>query len=320
MIPELTDLADQVNLSPGEWIGIPIALVGAVILSLGAHYQHRGVGKVEASAAAASDVAEEMRKSGLSLTQLLALFRRPSWVLGTGLLGLAIVFQLTSLFFSPLIVVQPLGAIALVVTALLTAHTTGIKLDSLSKRAITLCVGGIAIFVAIAAITAKQQPITETQLTVVLIILGVALTVFAVIFGVMRSRVRPLFYIVGAGVLFGFVATLAKVVIGRIQTLFQVEFQTGNVEWLTISCVVALLAASALGSYFVQSAYSKGPPDLVVAGLTVIDPIVAIAIGIIVLGEASHAPLWAIPAFVASGAIAVYGVYLLSKHHPQTRA
>jgi len=320
VIPELTDLADQVSLSPGEWIGIPIALVGAVILSLGAHYQHRGVGKVEASAAAASDVAEEVRKSGLSLSQLLALFRRPSWVVGTGLLGLAILFQLTSLYFSPLIVVQPLGAIALVVTALLTARSTGIKLDALSKRAIALCVGGIAIFVAIAAITAKQQPITETQLTVVLIILGVALTVFAVVFGVMRSRVRPLFYIVGAGVLFGFVATLAKVVIGRIQTLFKVEFQTGNVEWLTISCVVALLAASALGSYFVQSAYSKGPPDLVVAGLTVIDPIVAIAIGIIVLGEAAHAPLWAIPAFIASGAIAVYGVSLLAKHHPQTRA
>lgn len=320
MIPELTDLADQVNLSPGEWIGIPIALVGAVILSLGAHYQHRGVGKVEASAAAASDVAEEVRKSGLSLTQLLALFRRPSWVIGTALLGLAILFQLTSLYFSPLIVVQPLGAIALVVTAIMTARTTGIKLDSLSKRAISLCVGGIAIFVAIAAITAKQQPITETQLTVVLIILGVALTVFAVVFGVLRSRVRPLFYIVGAGVLFGFVATLAKVVIGRIQTLFQVEFQTGNVEWLTISCVVALLAAAALGSYFVQSAYSNGPPDLVVAGLTVIDPIVAIAIGIIVLGEAAHAPFWAIPAFLASGAVAVYGVFLLSKHHPQASA
>ena len=189
MIPELTDLADQVSLSPGEWIGIPIALVGAVILSLGAHYQHRGVGKVEASAAAASDVAEEVRKSGLSLSQLLALFRRPSWVVGTGLLGLAILFQLTSLYFSPLIVVQPLGAIALVVTALLTARSTGIKLDALSKRAIALCVGGIAIFVAIAAITAKQQPITETQLTVVLIILGVALTVFAVVFEIGRAHV-----------------------------------------------------------------------------------------------------------------------------------
>ena len=329
MLPELTDLADQVNLSPGEWIGIPIALVGAVILSLGAHYQHRGVGKVEASAveasaAAASNVAAEVQaevtKGGLSGKQLLALISRPSWLIGTGLLGLAILFQLTSIYFSPLIVVQPLGAIALVVTAILTARSTGIKLDSLSKRAIALCVGGIALFVAITSFSAKSSAITETQLITVLVILGVVLIAFAVLYGMFRSNINPMFYIIGAGVLFGFVATLAKVVIGRIQTLFNVEFQTGQFEWLTLSCVVALLAASALGSYFVQSAYSKGPPDLVVAGLTVIDPIVAITIAIIVLGEARHMPIWAIPLVVLAGAIAVYGVFLLSKHHPQTQS
>ena len=329
MLPELTDLADQVNLSPGEWIGIPIALVGAVILSLGGHYQHRGVGKVEAvaveaSAAAASNVAAEVRaeasKGGLSGKQLLSLVTRPSWLIGTGLLGLAILFQLTSIYFSPLIVVQPLGAIALVVTAILTARSTGVKLDAVSKRAIALCVGGIAIFVAIASLSAKSTPITERQLIIVLIILGVVLVAFAVLYAVFRKNINPMFYIVGAGVLFGFVATLAKVVIGRIQTLFLEEFQTGQFEWLTLSCVVALLAASALGSYFVQSAYSNGPPDLVVAGLTVIDPLVAITIAIVVLGEAAHTPLWAIPAFLAAGAIAVYGVFLLSKHHPQSHA
>ena len=49
--------------------------------------------------------------------------------------------------------------------------------------------------------------------------------------------------------------------------------------------VVAIVAAGGLGSWFVQNAYSGGPPDLVIAGLTVIDPIVGIAIGIAILGE-----------------------------------
>ena len=84
--------------------------------------------------------------------------------------------------------------------------------------------------------------------------------------------------------------------------------------------VVALLAATALGSYFVQTAYASGPPDLVVAGLTVIDPIVAISVGIIVLGEAAEAPLWAIISFIIAGGLAVYGVFQLAQHHPGTAA
>ena len=86
-------------------------------------------------------------------------------------------------------------------------------------------------------------------------------------------------------------------------------------EWLTAFCVVALIAAALLGSYFVQSAYSHGPPDLVVAGLTVIDPLVAVTVGIVVLGEAADAPLWAIFTFLFAGGVAIYGVFLLSNAH-----
>jgi drug/metabolite transporter (DMT)-like permease len=133
----------------------------------------------------------------------------------------------------------------------------------------------------------------------------------------LRKKFQAIFYIVGAGVLFGFVATLAKVVIDRVKTLSFSGFRLGDAEWLTVLCVVGMLVAVLLGSYFVQSAYSNGPPDLVVAGLTVIDPLVAIAIGIIVLGEASKAPLWATFAFIVAGAIAIFGVVSLARNHPQ---
>jgi hypothetical protein len=282
-------------------------------LSLGAQFQHRGVGKVEPTGGASVE-------AGLSLKQLFALLRRPSWVIGTVLLGLAIVFQLTSLFFAPLIVVQPLGALALVITAITTARLTKISLDARSIRAIIFCVGGIGLFVTIAAFTAGSHIITDVQLVAVLLILAVVLVAFAVVFALLRNRFTAILYIAGAGVLFGFVATLAKVVIGRLQLLMTVGFNTGNFEWLTITCVVALLAATALGSYFVQSAYSSGPPDLVVAGLTVIDPLVAISIGIVVLGEAATAPPWAIIAFIVAGSLAMYGVLQLAKHHPQSRS
>ncbi|BDZ53230.1 hypothetical protein GCM10025870_03030 [Agromyces marinus] len=83
--------------------------------------------------------------------------------------------------------------------------------------------------------------------------------------------------------------------------------------------MIALIAATALGAYFVQNAYASGPPDLVIAGLTVVDPMVAVLIGIIVLGEASQAPLAANITFAVTGAIAIWGVFLLAKNHPQTR-
>src|SRR5690606_4899391 len=110
-------------------------------------------------------------------------------------------------------------------------------------------------------------------------------------------------------ILYGFVATLAKAVISRIQA--------GNFEWLTVVCVVALIAAAAAGAYFVQTAYSSGPPDLVIAGLTVIDPIVAVLIGALVLGEADAAPVPVLVLFAVAGAIAVFGVFGLARYHPQ---
>ena len=312
MPPELSDITDSFTLTPVQAVGIPIALFGAILISIGTQLQHTGVSVV-------GKRAESGTKAGLGLRQLAALFARPSWLLGTVLLGVAMLFQLTSLVFAPLIVVQPLGAIALVVTAIVNSRLSGVKLGALSRRAIWLCVGGVGLFVAIAAFTAKSNPITELQLSVVLIILSAVLVAFAVAFALLRKRFKAIFYIIGAGVLFGFVATLAKVVIDRIKTLSFDNFQLGDAEWLTVLCVVGLLIAALLGGYFVQSAYSNGPPDLVVAGLTVIDPLVAIAIGILVLGEASAAPLWAIIAFVIAGATAIYGVLLLAKNHPQSQ-
>jgi hypothetical protein len=68
----------------------------------------------------------------------------------------------------------------------------------------------------------------------------------------------------------------------------------------------------------VQNAYATGPPDLVIAGLTVIDPMVAVGIGIVILGEAAEASMDTILTFLGSAAVAVLGVYLMEKVHPQS--
>lgn len=301
MVDDVTDQLVGVFRDPGILIGIPLALLGAVFMSFGAQYQHRGVSKVEALSGSAS--------RGLNGGQLVKLVTRPSWVLGTVMLGLAIICQLGALARAPLIVVQPLGAIALVITTLLNARISGHKPTRQSSIAISACVGGIFIFVTIAALFATDSAISDRQLIIILVLLLGITIVFAALWFWLRARVGALFYIMAAGGMFGFVATLAKVVISRLQT--------GDFEWLTLTCLAALLVAAAVGAYFVQTAYSSGPPDLVIAGLTVIDPLVAILIGLIVLGEAQTAPLWANIGFAIAGAIAVWGVFQLARHHPQ---
>lgn len=303
MSSDLTDIAANIASDPRQAIGIPLALTGAIFLSLGAQFQHRGVSKVEANTVEIT--------AGLNRRQLMLLLSRPSWVVGTIMLGLAIVLQLASLNYAPLIVVQPLGAIALVMTTILNARMTSVSPTRASLIAIAMCIGGVGLFVTVAAFTAIDAPVGDQKLVTILIILAVVLTAVALSFVFLRRHFKAIFYIIGAGVLYGFVATLAKVIIERVQD--------ANFEWLTLTCLVGLLLAAALGAYFVQNAYSSGPPDLVIAGLTVIDPMVAVGVGIIVLGEASQAPLWAAIAFIVAGAVAIWGVFLLAKHHPQSK-
>ena len=288
-------------LNTAQAVGIPIALVGAVFLSFGAQFQSRGVKQVEARRATAG--------TELGGSELLRLVRTRSWLMGTVMLGLAIVLQLTSLRFAALIVVQPIGAIALVVTAILNARMNHIHLSRKVIRAIVLCVGGVAIFVSIAAPSATDSAISDDDLRTILVLLAVVLVVLGTLYAIYRARMTPVAYIAGAGILYGFVATMAKTVINRLIA--------GQFDWFTVLCGVGLLAAGAAGLYLVQTAYAVGPPDLVIAGLTVVDPIVAVGIGVLVLGEAQNAPWWAGPAFLVSGAIAVFGVFQLSRHHPE---
>src|SRR5690606_4296854 len=212
---------------------------------VGAQLQHRGVGKVDARTKAALASAQStdaltppvQSTAGLSMGQLLALARRPSWLFGTLMLGLAIVAQLTSLGLSPITLVQPLGAVALVITAIMNARITGVRIDRLSIRAIGFCVLGVAVFVTLAAFTTTSRPVSDAQLIIILSILGGVTLLFAALFALYRKRFKAIMYIIGAGVLYGFVATLAKVVIDRTKTgdLFEV---------LTLVCVAALLLAT----------------------------------------------------------------------------
>jgi CHASE2 domain-containing sensor protein len=112
--------------------------------------------------------------------------------------------------------------------------------------------------------------------------------------------------------LFGFVAVLVRII-----GLHLFDPNGRLLANVPVYSIIAIIATAGLGAWFVQSAYSSGPPDLVIAGLTVIDPLVGIAIGIFLLGELKPdvEPVIAI-AMIGAGLVAIVGVIALSRHHP----
>lgn len=282
-------------------LAILLAVIGSAALAFGAQYQNDAVGDQQGKTTKTA--------GSLSLKQVLGLLRRPKWLAGTGMIVVALVFQITALSLAPLIVVQPVGAIALVITSLLNARVSKTKLNRLTMLAIGLCVVGIGSFVAVASTIAHEIILTDDLLWDVLAIMAVILVVFGILLFKQGSQLKAIYFITGAGVIYGFVATLTKVIIQRILQ--------GHFEWLTVLCAAMLIVGVALGGWFVQNAYASGPPDLVIAGLTVIDPMVAVLIAATILGEAQQANPLTILGFLAFAATAVTGVLLLSQFHPQ---
>lgn len=273
--------------SSTHWWGIPIALLGAVFLAMGTMFQGRGV-----------------EAHGSRETSLRALARRPVWLAGTAMLGAAILLQLIALRFSPLMVVQPIGAAALVVTALANARIARQLPSGRQTAAILLSVAGIGAFVAVASTSAQDVEINDGHLRTTLILLAAAVVLGLLVSARNRSHPSAVLSTASAGILYGFVATLVKAVLGRIAQ--------GNFAWLSLIGLAGLGVAVVVGARLVQKAHAGGSDELVVAGLTVVDPMTAVALGIIVLGEAEAAPPEAYAGFLAAGAAAIGGVWLLA--------
>ena len=280
-----------------QWVAVALALASAVCLAVGTQTQSRAVTGHTSGA--------------LNPRALLTLLRNRRWLAGTGLLVLGMLLNVSALALATVTVVQPLGVVALVITTLLHARHEGLTLNRRTWLAVALCTAGGAGFVvcAVAGTDPAHRPGPEAERLVVLMLVGlVVLMGIAEIF-VRRHRIS-IFYVLCAGVLYGFVAVLVRLVVTAVG-----DGGIAAVNWLSVLMVVV---AAALGGWMVQCAYSCGPPDLVIAGLTVVDPMVGVALGLAVLGEAGPTFTGVLGAGMGvAGLIAIVGVVLLSQCHPE---
>jgi hypothetical protein len=283
------------------WLAVLLAVLGAFGLAFGAQRQGSAV---------------KADTGGLALNThgLLRLARNPRWVFGLLLLCVGMALNAVALVMAPLTVIQPIGAIALVITTVVNTKDQGLSLNRATVVAISACVTGSALFVVLAVnVTQENHNVSSSDELTIVLLLALAVGLFGTLAILFQHRMSAFVYILGAGVLFGFVAVLTRI-IGK-HLLDPNGLFLLNVPWYS---VLAILAAGALGSWFVQNAYSGGPPDLVIAGLTVIDPMVGIAIGIVILGEL-RPDVQAVMAIAmgTAASLAIVGVIALSRHHPE---
>ncbi|MFD0202990.1 MULTISPECIES: glycosyltransferase [Saccharothrix] len=263
------------------WFAVLLAVLGAVFFAFAARLQHDAVRASEGP------------------LRVLELLRRPRWLLGLVLLVLGAGVHAAALGMAPLSVVQPVGVVAIGITAVLDGRRRELP-------AVAWTTFGVGAFVLLAAGSATSTAVVpEAEVKAALLALG--LIAVPGLVGVLSTRpaVRALGFGAAGGVAYGFVSVLMRSV--------SQDVQQGGLAWSTAFSAAGIAVALVVGGWFIQHAYASGPPHVAVACLTVVDPLVAVGIGAGLLGEANRtSPLVAV-AQVGCAVIAIGGVVALAR-------
>ncbi|TSI19767.1 hypothetical protein [Brevibacterium aurantiacum] len=238
--------------------------------------------------------------------------RRATWAAGLGLMGMVTVLNVVALGLGPVAIVQPIGAISLVFAALISRRYFGLQLGAPLLISIGVTMFSIFAFVTTSAQFSHELVATEEAVTWLLALL-VALSVFGALFALSRAGHIP--RVIMTGIIFGTVAAATHVLARTVVTEGLPDFETSGSRWWMMLAAVAL--ASAVGFWLVQTAYASGPPETVLAGLTVIDPIVAVVIGAAFFGEYAGLTPMAIGLLLLAAGGGIAGVWMLSQFHPR---
>jgi drug/metabolite transporter (DMT)-like permease len=276
-------------------LAIVLAVIGASLSAVGIQLQAAGV-------------RAESDHDKLTLTGFGRLTHNRRWLLGLSVLAVCAMLQILALALAPVTVVAPIVVLALPVVAVLNARATGTRLDASAQIAVVASTGGVALFVALAAGAASPVEFRDTAVLQAAKLVGALVIVAGVIGALRHGIVRCIALATGTGAAYGLVSVLVRDV--------TYTFQNGGTSAVSPLSATGLVVAFAVGSWMLQLAYASGPPDVVVGCQTVLNPLVATALGIGLLDETANAGGWRGLGLIVGGAIAIVGVALLARHHP----
>ncbi|MFF7016510.1 MULTISPECIES: DMT family transporter [Streptomyces] len=233
-----------------------------------------------------------------------ALVRNAVWWVAVLLNGVGAVLHVVALAYGPLSLVQPLGALTIVFALPMAALFVGRRAGATAWRGALMATAGL---VGLLALTGSTDPHTlrgPEQLALATVTFGAVGALMLLARALRRPVLRSAVLATAAGGAFGMASVFTKTV--------AMEWTSGSVRsGLPTLLVIAGLAAA--GLLLSQAAYRGAGLAAPLATVTVVNPVVAAAIGITLFGEHfRHGVAGAVLALFC-GALAAAGLVLLTR-------
>lgn len=285
-------------------LGILIVAFASLAFASGATIQHLAVGNTVTAGA---------ENRSMNLRQLISLLLNPRWLLGFGIIVFGASLHIVALLMAPVTVVQPVGILAVPWSVLLAARIHGFRPNAKIWAAVVLTIVGIVVFTLISAnYAAPDVDLPPTLIVTFCVAVYVIGAVLGLIGGFGPARVRCLAWATGGSFFYGLSSALIKT---TSELVAAGDYLSRPLFWVVLGF---LLCSYLTGGWMVQQGYANGPAEIVVGSMTTTDPIVGVTFGMVVLGEGALLTVAPSLGMLISGAVAVFGVVLLSKHHPES--
>ncbi|MFI6059698.1 DMT family transporter [Streptomyces sp. NPDC051286] len=264
-------------------LSVLLSLVSAVAYAAGAIVQER--------VATAGD--------GRSLTPL----RNRVWWVAVALNGVGAVLHVLALAYGPLSLVQPLGALTIVFALPMAALFVRRRAGATAWRGAIMATAGLAGLLALTGSGESHTLDGPEQFMLATVTFGAVALLLVVSKGVRKPVVRSVVLAGAAGVAFGIASVFTKTE--------AMEWTSGAVgAGLPTLLVIAALAGA--GLLLAQAAYRGAGLTAPLATVTVVNPVIAAAVGITLFGEEFRHGTAGTVLALACGVVAAGGLILLT--------
>ncbi|MEU0599439.1 DMT family transporter [Streptomyces sp. NPDC006393] len=230
--------------------------------------------------------------------------RRPAWWAAVALNGLGGLLHVVALACGPLSLVQPLGALTIVFALPMAALFVGRRAGAAAWRGAIMATVGLAGLLSLVGASDSQSLGAAQRLAVAVVTGGavVALTV-AGRAAHRHPAVRSVLLATGSGIAFGMSSVFTKTV--------AVDWSDG-VSAADLPSLAAIGVLATAGMLLSQASYRGGGLAAPLATLTVVNPVVAAAVGITMFGETFRYGTTGTVLALACGVVATGGLILLT--------
>ncbi|MBC2903780.1 DMT family transporter [Streptomyces cupreus] len=236
--------------------------------------------------------------------QQYAPLRRPTWWAAVALNGLGGLLHVAALAFGPLSLVQPLGALTIVFALPMAALFVGRKAGSTAWRGAIMATVGLAGLLSLVGTSESQSLDTAQRTGVALVTAGAVVTLM--IAGRAAHRhpvVRSVLLATASGIAFGMSSVFTKIV--------AVDW-SGGVTAGDLPTLATIGVFATAGLLLSQAAYRGAGLAAPLAVLTVVNPVIAAAVGITMFGETFRYGTTGTTLALSCGVVAAGGLILLT--------